>query len=71
MSRRDSEKPTVVMADWTIVKAGIGGTKHALDAYVEKGLGGNPRYPLPRADKATMRMVDNDLRKVWEYECSL
>jgi hypothetical protein len=26
---------------------------------------------LPRADKATMRMVDNDLRKVWEYECSL
>jgi hypothetical protein len=61
----------VSTADWIIVKAGIGGTKYALDSYVEKGLGGKPRQPLPPVDEATMRMVDSELRATWEYEESL
>lgn len=64
-------KLSVSSADWIIVKAGIGGTKYALDSFVEKGLGGVPRQPLPWVDEATKNMVDRDLRSVWEYEQSL
>ncbi|KAF7357685.1 putative dihydrodipicolinate synthase [Mycena venus] len=35
----------VAEADWAVVKAGIGGTKYAMDTYVQEGLGGVPRTP--------------------------
>jgi dihydrodipicolinate synthase/N-acetylneuraminate lyase len=60
----------VAAADWLIVKAGISGTKLALDHYVEKGLGGVPRKPLPRSTEATQKLVD-ELKGAWEFEQSL
>lgn len=57
-------------ADWLIVKAGISGTKLALDTYVEKGLGGPPRKPLPRADSAVEALV-KQLKPYWEIESAL
>lgn len=60
----------VANADWLIVKAGISGTKLALDTHVEKGLGGVPRKPLPRATEATRKLVD-ELKGAWEFEQSL
>ncbi|KAJ9109751.1 hypothetical protein QFC19_001981 [Naganishia cerealis] len=60
----------VAAADWIVVKAGISGTKLALDTFVEKGLGGVPRKPLPRATEDTVKLVE-DLRPFWEYESTL
>lgn len=48
-------------ADWVIVKGGIGGTKYALDHFVQKGLGGRPRKPLPAADEATKTLIEQGL----------
>jgi len=60
----------VAAADWLIVKAGISGTKLALDVYVQQGLGGVPRKPLPRATEATKKLVE-ELRSAWEFEQTL
>ncbi|KAL8279754.1 hypothetical protein RQP46_007849 [Phenoliferia psychrophenolica] len=61
----------VSTADWCIVKAGIGGTKYALDHFVQKGLGGNPRKPLPPADDACKAMVEKGMKASIAYENSL
>lgn len=58
-------------ADWCIVKAGIGGTKYALDHFIQAGLGGVPRKPLPLADKACKAMVDEGMIESIAYENSL
>jgi dihydrodipicolinate synthase/N-acetylneuraminate lyase len=58
-------------ADWVIVKAGIGGTKYALDKYVQQGLGGVPRKPLPPATDAIKKMVDQGIKKALELEKTL
>lgn len=60
----------VAAADWIVAKAGISGTKLALDTFVGKGMGGVPRKPLPRANDDTARLVE-DLRPYWEFETSL
>ena len=60
----------VAAADWLIVKAGISGTKLALDTYVEQGLGGVPRKPLPRSTDATRKIVEQ-LRSAYEFEQTL
>merc|ERR1711939_687329 len=61
----------VSRADWCIVKAGIGGTKYALDKHIEQGLGGYPRVPIPEADEAVMKMCDKDLQEAIAVEASL
>jgi len=61
----------VSRADWCIIKAGIGGTKYALDAHVEKGLGGAPRIPVPEADDAVKKMVDEGMQESLAIERSL
>ncbi|KAK8853287.1 hypothetical protein IAR55_003991 [Kwoniella newhampshirensis] len=61
----------VAEADWTIVKAGIQGTKYFLDHYVEKGLGGSARLPLGLVPDAIKKMIENDLKEAWEFEQSL
>jgi dihydrodipicolinate synthase/N-acetylneuraminate lyase len=58
-------------ADWIVVKAGIGGTKYALDVHVEQGLGGVPRAPLPAASESVKKMVDEGLKKAFELEKTL
>lgn len=62
---------TVSRADWCIVKAGIGGTKYALDKHIEQGLGGYPRTPIPEADEAVMKMVDSGMQEALALEASL
>lgn len=62
---------TVARSDFIIVKAGIQGTKYALDHFVEKGLGGQPRLPLGPLSDATRQMVENDLKEDWEFESKL
>ncbi|KAJ7451730.1 putative dihydrodipicolinate synthase [Mycena galericulata] len=61
----------VAEADWAVVKSGIGGTKYAMDTYVQAGLGGVPRTPLPPADAAIQAMVASDLKRAIAYENSL
>jgi len=61
----------VSRADWCIIKAGIGGTKYALDAHVEKGLGGYTRSPVPAADDAVKKMVDEGMQESLAIERSL
>ncbi|WVR00115.1 hypothetical protein IAU59_007257 [Kwoniella sp. CBS 9459] len=61
----------VAEADWTIVKAGIPGTKYFLDHYVEKGLGGNCRLPLGTVSDEVKKMIETDLKEAWEFEQSL
>ncbi|KAJ7495872.1 putative dihydrodipicolinate synthase [Mycena galericulata] len=61
----------VAEADWAVVKSGIGGTKYAMDTYVQAGLGGVPRNPLPPADAAIQAMVASDLKRAIAYENSL
>ncbi|WVQ84667.1 hypothetical protein IAT38_006822 [Cryptococcus sp. DSM 104549] len=61
----------VAEADWTIVKAGIQGTKYFLDHYVEKGLGGSARLPLGPVTDSVKKMIETDLKEAWEYEQSL
>lgn len=58
-------------ADWCIVKAGIGGTKYVMDKYVEKGLGGRSRLPIPEADDAIKAMCDKELVQAVQAEASL
>jgi hypothetical protein len=54
-----------------VVKAGIGGTKYAMDAYVQEGLGGVPRAPLPHASTAIKAMLATGLKRAVAYENSL
>jgi hypothetical protein len=61
----------VAEADWVVVKAGIGGTKYAMDAYVQEGLGGVPRAPLPHASTAIKAMLATGLKRAVAYENSL
>lgn len=61
-------------ADWVIVKAGINGTKYALDQYCSEGgvkLGGYVRSPLPQANDATKKLVDEGMKEALAYEASL
>lgn len=58
-------------ADWVIVKAGIGGTKYALESLVQAGLGGVVRKPLPEASEAVKKMVDEGLVNAMAMENSL
>lgn len=61
----------IARSDFIIVKAGIQGTKHALDHFVQKGLGGKSRLPLGPASPEVQKMVEEDLKEDWEFECSL
>ncbi|KAJ7693330.1 dihydrodipicolinate synthetase family protein [Mycena rosella] len=61
----------VADADWAVVKAGIGGTKYAMDVYVQQGLGGIPRSPLPPAPTAIQTMLASGLKRAVAYENSL
>jgi hypothetical protein len=70
-ARAQELQDVLTEADWIIVKAGIGGTKYALDAHIEMGLGGVPRTPLPGASEAVKKMVDSGLKKALELEKSL
>lgn len=58
-------------ADWAIVKAGIGGTKYALNHFIEEDLGGVPRKPLQLADEGIKSMLEVKLKQALEYENSL
>lgn len=55
--------PSFVADSLLVPQAGIGGTKYALDVYIQQGLGGNPRKPLPPADDAIKSMIDKDLKR--------
>ncbi|KAJ7141440.1 putative dihydrodipicolinate synthase [Mycena epipterygia] len=61
----------VAEADWAVVKAGIGGTKYAMDTYVQPGLGGVPRSPLPPAPTAIKAMLATGLKRAVAFENSL
>ncbi|KAK9454594.1 hypothetical protein V1511DRAFT_401397 [Dipodascopsis uninucleata] len=61
---------TVSFADWAIVKAGIPGTKYAMDK-IAPGLGGVCRSPLPPISPAVKALVDDDLAKAFDIEASL
>lgn len=61
----------VARSDFIIVKAGIQGTKHALDTFVQKGLGGQSRLPLGPCSDEVKKMVETELKEDWEFECSL
>lgn len=61
----------VARSDFIIVKAGIQGTKHALDYFVHPGLGGKSRLPLGPATPEVKKMVEEELKEDWEFECSL
>ncbi|WWD03754.1 hypothetical protein V865_001810 [Kwoniella europaea PYCC6329] len=61
----------VAEADWTIVKAGIPGTKYFLDHYVENGLGGPARLPIGSITDDVKKLIEVDLKEAWEYEQSL
>lgn len=61
----------VARSDFIIVKAGIQGTKHALDVFVQKGLGGRSRLPLGPCSDEVKKMVETELKEDWEFECSL
>ncbi|WVW86274.1 hypothetical protein I302_108316 [Kwoniella bestiolae CBS 10118] len=61
----------VAQADWTIVKAGIPGTKYFLDHYVEKGLGGPARLPIGGITDDVKKLIEVDLKEAWEYEQTL
>lgn len=58
-------------ADWCIIKAGIGGTKYAMDSLIEKGLGGYTRSPVPDADDEIKKMCDKYLVEAITIERSL
>jgi hypothetical protein len=64
-------KFTVSKADWAIVKAGIGGTKYVMDKYVEQGLGGRSRLPIPEASEEIKAMCDKELVEAVAVENSL
>ena len=58
-------------AEWVTVKAGIGGTKYALNHYIAENLGGVPRKPLQLVNNEIKLMVEAKLQKALEYEKSL
>jgi hypothetical protein len=62
---------TVAEIDWAIVQAGIGGTKYALNTYIQEGLGGVPRIPLLPADESVKVMLDAPMKRALAYENSL
>ena len=61
----------VAQSDYIIVKAGIPGTKYAMDRYVEQGLGGVCRFPLGRVSEKVKNMIDTELQAHWDFEQSL
>ncbi|KAL7419169.1 hypothetical protein Q5752_006005 [Cryptotrichosporon argae] len=61
----------VARSDFIIVKAGIQGTKHALDHFVAPGLGGAARSPLGPCSDAVKKMVEDELAEDWAFEQSL
>ncbi|KAJ7217707.1 putative dihydrodipicolinate synthase [Mycena pura] len=61
----------VTEADWAVVKAGIGGTKYAMDTYIQPGLGGVPRTPLPPPGPAIKSILATGLKRALAYENSL
>ncbi|KAM0754553.1 dihydrodipicolinate synthase [Meredithblackwellia eburnea MCA 4105] len=61
----------VTFAEWAIIKGGIPGTKYALDHFVEKGLGGNSRKPIPAVDAATKESIEKNLKAAVAFENSL
>ena len=42
-----------------------------MNQYIEKGLGGYPRSPIPEADQAIKTMCEVDLQEALEIEKSL
>ena len=42
-----------------------------MDQFVEKGLGGFPRKPLPKADAACEAMIKKDMQAAVAFENSL
>ncbi|KAJ7497625.1 dihydrodipicolinate synthase [Mycena latifolia] len=71
LARAQELQDLVAEADWAVVKAGIGGTKLAMDLYVQPGLGGVPRTPLPPANDAIKAMLATGLKRAVAYENSL
>lgn len=62
----------VAGVDWVLIKGGIPGTKYALDRYVQKGLGGVCRSPLPPVGEDVVALCEGDvLARAMEYENSL
>ncbi|KAJ7723533.1 dihydrodipicolinate synthase [Mycena metata] len=61
----------IAEADWAVVKAGIGGTKYAMDTYIQAGLGGVPRSPLPPAGTEIKALLASGLKRALAYENSL
>ncbi|GFZ48816.1 hypothetical protein JCM24511_06565 [Saitozyma sp. JCM 24511] len=61
----------IARSDFIIVKAGIPGTKYALDHYVQKGLGGIARSPLGKLSPEVKKMIETDLAEDWAFEQSL
>ncbi|CDZ98673.1 DapA-like [Phaffia rhodozyma] len=67
----------VSQADWIIVKAGIPGTKYALDQFATDPtgknlkLGGAVRSPLTQVSDATRKLINEGMRESVEYEKSL
>ncbi|KAF7315773.1 Dihydrodipicolinate synthase [Mycena indigotica] len=63
----------VAEADWAIVKAGIQGTKYALDTYVESDikLGGATRVPLPPTNDGVKTMLASSLKRALAFENTL
>ncbi|KAK4058406.1 hypothetical protein OIO90_000564 [Microbotryomycetes sp. JL221] len=58
-------------ADWVTIKTSIPGTKYALDHFVQKGLGGTSRKPLPPADDKMKQLIEKEFAEAWAYEQSL
>jgi dihydrodipicolinate synthase/N-acetylneuraminate lyase len=71
LARATELQDIVTEADWIIVKAGISGTKYALDRFVEKGLGGVTRSPLPPVDEGVKSLVDKALGRAFAIENGL
>ncbi|KAF7305980.1 Dihydrodipicolinate synthase [Mycena chlorophos] len=63
----------VCEADWVIVKAGIQGTKYAMDTWVDSPvkLGGAVRSPLPETSAGIKTMLAGALERAIAYENSL
>ncbi|KAJ7187890.1 putative dihydrodipicolinate synthase [Mycena filopes] len=71
LDRARTLQDLVAEADWAVVKAGIGGTKYAMDAYVQEGLGGVPRSPLPAAGTEIKALLAGGLKRALAFERSL
>ncbi|KAK9495386.1 hypothetical protein V1508DRAFT_186445 [Lipomyces doorenjongii] len=71
LARATELQDVVTEADWVIVKAGISGTKYALEKFIQPGLGGVTRSPLPAVDEGVKAMVDKFLVRAVSLENSL